>query len=118
MGINIEAKGVKLWKNEHEGRKGKFFTYSISIGKKMQDGTYKNKAIKVYPKGGLPNEVPNGSTVDIEGFLTLDIYNSRSGELTQPMIYANKIVFRDMDTPSQEDDYMDSYESLAEDIPF
>lgn len=118
MSINIEAKNVRLWKNEHEGRKGTFFTYSISVSKKMKDGSYKNKGMKVYPKDGLPNDIPNGSTVDIEGFLTLDIFQGRDGEVMNPMIYANKIVFRDMDTPSQEDGYMDSYESLAEDIPF
>ena len=54
MSINVECKNVKLWKNEHEGRKGKFYTYSVSVSKKMKDGSYKNKGMRVYPKDGLP----------------------------------------------------------------
>ena len=112
MSINVDCKNVKLWKNEHEGRKGTFYTYSVSVSKKMKDGTYKNKSMKVYPKDGLPSDLPNGSTCDIEGFLTLDIFQGRDGEVMNPMIYANNIKFHDY-----EPDY-DSYEQLDEDVPF
>ena len=114
MSINVEAKNVKLWKNEHEGRKGTWYTYSISVSKKMKDGSYKNKSMKVYPNGGLPKDLPNGATCDIEGFLTLDIWEGRDGEVANPMIFANTIKFRDYE--SQE--YGDSFAEAEEDIPF
>lgn len=113
MSINVECKNVKLWKNEHEGRKGTFYTYSVSVSKKMKDGTYKNKGMKVYPKDGLPNDLPNGATCDIEGFLTLDIFQGRDGEVMNPMIYANTIKFHDYDF-----DDVDGYEQLDAEIPF
>lgn len=113
MSINVECKNVKLWKNEHEGRKGTFYTYSVSVSKKMKDGSYKNKGMKVYPKDGLPNDLPNGATCDIEGFLTLDIFQGRDGEVMNPMIYANTIKFHDYEP----DDY-DSFEQLDSEIPF
>jgi hypothetical protein len=113
MSINVDCKNVKLWKNEHEGRKGTFYTYSVSVSKKMKDGTYKNKSMKVYPKDGLPSDLPNGATCDIEGFLTLDIFQGRDGEVMNPMIYANNIKFHDYDF-----DDVDGYEQLDADIPF
>ena len=113
MSINVECKNVKLWKNEHEGRKGTFYTYSISVSKKQKDGSYKNKGMKVYPKDGLPNDLPNGATCDIEGFLTLDIFQGRDGEVMNPMIYANTIKFHDYDF-----DDVDGYEQLDAEIPF
>ena len=114
MSINVEAKNVKLWKNEHEGRKGKWYSYSISASKKMQDGSYKNKGMKVFCKEGIPNEIPNGSMCDIKGFLTLDVYQGRDGEVSNIAVYANEIKFHDYDSQ----DYGDSFEELDEDVPF
>lgn len=114
MSINVEAKNVKLWKNEHEGRKGKWYLYSISVSKKMKDGSYKNKGMKVYPKDGLPSDLPNGATCDIEGFLTLDVWEGRDGEVANPMIYANVIKFHDYESQ----DYGDSFAEAEEDVPF
>lgn len=111
MSINIEANNVKLWKNEREGRKGKFYTYSISNSKKMKDGTYKNKGIKVIYPQGLPNELPNGATCDIKGFLTLDVWEGRDGEVANHAIFAQEIKFHDLDD-------VDSFEQLDEDVPF
>ena len=114
MGIDVKANNVKLWKNEHEGRKGKWYTYSISVSKKMKDGSYKNKGIKVYPAEGLPRELPNGATCDIEGFMTLDVFEGRDGEVMNPMIYAKTIKFRDYESQN----LGDSFEELDEDVPF
>jgi hypothetical protein len=114
MSINVEAKNVKLWKNEHEGRKGKWYTFSISASKKMQDGSYKNKSIRVFSKDGIPTEIPNGSVCDINGFLTLDIFQGRDGEVSNIALYANEIKFRDYESQ----DYGDSFEELDEDVPF
>ena len=115
MSINVEAKNVKLWKNAHEGRNGTFYTYSISASKKMQDGTYKNKSVKVFLKGGLPDEIPSGAMCDISGFLTLDIYEGKNGEVSNVAIYANEIKFHDWEA---QDDYPDNFSQAEEDIPF
>ena len=114
MSIDVTAKNVKLWKNEHEGRNGKFYTFSVSASKKMQDGSYKNKGMRVFSKN-IPDEVPNGSLVDIHGFLTLDIYSGRDGEVSNIAIYANEVIFHDYDA---QENYGDSYEQLDEDVPF
>lgn len=114
MSIDVNAKNVKLWKNEHEGRKGTWYSYSISVSKKMKDGSYKNKGMKVYPKNGLPKDLPNGASCDIEGFLTLEVWEGRDGEVVTPMIFANTIKFHDYESQ----DYGDSFEALDEDVPF
>lgn len=112
MSIEVNAKNMRLWKNEHEGRKGTFYTYSVSNSKKMKDGTYKNKGIKVIYTKGLPKELPNGAMCDIVGFLTLDVWEGRDGEVANHAIFAQEIKFHDF----EED--VDSFEQLDEDVPF
>lgn len=113
MSIDVSAKNVKLWKNEHEGRKGKFYTFSVSASKKMQDGSYKNKSVRLFSKE-IPQSVPNGTMIDFEGFLTVDVFQSRDGsEVSNIAIYANKVIFHDW-----EEDIGDDFERFEEDIPF
>lgn len=127
MAINITATNVKLWKNEHATRNGgKFYTYSISINKKMQDGSYKNKGIKVMTsrENRIPDEIPSGSFCDIEGFMTLEIFQGRDGEVANPAIFANSIKFKDYEAQAAPpdsrylDEIGDSFASMEEDIPF
>ena len=119
MSIDVYAKNVKLWKNEHDGRKGTWYTYSISVSKKNRDGSYKNKGMKVYPKDGLPADLPNGAMCDIEGFMTLDVWDGRDGEVVNPMIFATNIKFHDYESQGlSSEDLGDSYEQLDEDMPF
>ena len=119
MSIDVHAKNVKLWKNEREGSRGTFYTYSISISKKMKDGTYKNKGIKLITGRYvvIPQEVPTGALCDIEGFMTLDVYEGRDGEVSNPAIFATKIMFKDYEANDEYAD-VDSYEQLDEDVPF
>lgn len=114
MSIDVSAKNVKLWKNEHEGRKGTWYSYSISASKRMQDGSYKNKGMKVFTKNGIPAEVPNGAMCDIEGFITLDVWDGRDGEVSNIAIYATEIKFHDHESQ----DYGDNFAQAEEDIPF
>ena len=113
MGFDVNAKNVKLWKNEHEGRKGKFYTFSVSASKKMQDGTTKYKSMRVFSKD-IPQDIPNGTLVDIEGFITLDVYSGRDGEVSNIAIYAQKITAHDW----EDQDLGDNFDKLEEDIPF
>lgn len=111
MSIDVSAKNIKLWKNEHEGRNGAWYTYSVSVSRKQPDGTYKNKGMRVmFPKDTyIPEELPNGSNCDIEGFLTLRTYESRGEEVSEIALFASKIVFKDYDS---------QFEEVDEDVPF
>lgn len=113
--FNVKITDAKLWKNEHQGRNGTFYTYSISVSKKMQDGSFKNKGMKVYVQKGVPKEVPNGALCDIDGFMTLDVFNGRDGEVVNPMVFATEVKFADYE--AQQESY-DSFEELDEDVPF
>ena len=118
MSIDVHAKNVKLWKNEHESRKGTFYTYSVSVSKKLKDGSYKNKGMKVIYSQGIPSEVQNGATCDIDGFLTLDVWEGRNGEVVTPALYAKEIKFHDFEPQNYEEDYGDNFAQAEEDIPF
>lgn len=119
MSNSITFTNTKLWKNEHEGRKGTWYTFSVSVSKKMQDGSYKNKGMRVFSKEPIPNEVPNGTLVDIDGFLTLDAYEGRNGEVTNIALFATNIDYKDwegeLSDPTEE--YGD-YGTVEEGVPF
>lgn len=119
MSIDIKGKNVKLWKNEHETKDGrKFCTFSVSASRKMQDGTYRNKSVKLNTSKTIkiPNDVPSGTMVDFEGFLTLDVYTDRDGnEKSEVAIFVTDLKYQEF-FPSADDD--DSFEQMAEDIPF
>lgn len=122
MSNEIKFTNAKLWKNERKKRDGgKFYTYTVSVSKKMKDGSYKNKSLRLFPAETLPEDLPSGAVCDIEGFLTLDIYQGREGEVAEYMVYANEIIFHDASIPSRvpsRDDGLDSFEQLDEDVPF
>ena len=50
--------------------------------------------------------------------MTLEVYTGRDGEVVNPMLYANRIIFKDMDVPSRDEEFGDSFEQLDEDVPF
>lgn len=111
--FDITGRRVKLWVNDHEGRNGKFQTYTVSISKKGADGKYINKAVKLFigKEAWKPDTVPNGHIIDFEGFPTLDIYTDKDGnEKREVAIYATKINWGELSA--------DSFEELDEQIPF
>ena len=119
--FDVKVTDAKLWKNKHQGRKGTFYTYSIGVSKKMQDGTFKNKYMRVFPKDGLPNDIPNGSSCDIEGFLTLDVFTGRDGEISNFALYANTIKFHDYESQQNSRGYDNDFAGFSEtddDLPF
>ena len=79
--MNYVSGTTKIWRNEREGRNGKFFTYSISIGKKVDD-KYINKSVKVLLAKDIESSqtIPNGATINYEGFPTLDYYKDKDGK--------------------------------------
>lgn len=115
MSINVEARNIKLWKNAREGRDGrKWYTYSVSVPRKMADGSYENKSLRLFTARdiSIPDEIPNGALVDIDGFLTLDIYEGKDGEVKNIALFANQIKFKD----NEANESNDSFSSF--DIPF
>lgn len=112
--LDIKGENVKLWKNEHDGRNGKWFSYSISVSSKDASGKWLNKPVKVrFPKGvSVPDDLPNGALIDFEGFPSLDIYTGKDGnEHREIMFIIQNVSFRDYD-------YGDSFAQAGDDIPF
>ena len=125
MSIDVSGKNVKLWKNERQSRNGgTWFDYSIGIFKKAQDGKYVNAYVKCKfsSKLSVPNELPNGASMDFEGFLTPDVYKDRNGqEVKRDMIMITQVKFHDVygdDGGYDTYDGVDSFSQAEDDIPF
>lgn len=86
--LNITGNNVKLWKNEHDGRNGKFYTYSIGVNKKVGD-RYVTKSVKVRLAREIEDNwsIPSGAPIDFEGFPTLEIYTDREGNERRDVIF-------------------------------
>lgn len=118
--LDIIGKNVKVWVNEHEGRNGKFQTYTVSISRKDAEGKYINKPVKFYigKTAWKPDWVTNGSVIDFKGFPTLDIYTDKEGnERKEVAIYASEIIW-DRQTTEWGKPSEDSFEEAEEEIPF
>lgn len=61
--LTITGNQVKIWASEFEGEYGKYRTYSISIGKKREDGSWTNARQAVRFKKGV--ELHNGDVIHI-----------------------------------------------------
>lgn len=134
MSINVTGKSVKLWKKERPTRDGGTWNdYSVSVSKKDKDtGEYVNAYIKV--RFGrdvvVPNEIPNGASMNFEGYLTPDIYNDKNGNLVKrDMIMITEVSFHDLygsdhagvnysSATDAYDDIADSFSQAEDDIPF
>ena len=129
MGIRITTDdyGVRVWRSDSYGRP----TYSISIQTKTEDGSYIRDYKQVKFKGGV--ELENNSEIIIrDAFPTLDIWNDKqTGELKKKevwvimdFVYKNSAPRQQM--PAREerrkipdyDDMPDTFEAIADSIPF
>lgn len=62
-----------IFRNEHDSPNGKWYTYSTSVSKKREDGTYANKPKSVRFRKGVV--VENKTRIDIkDSFLTVREY--------------------------------------------
>lgn len=119
--MDVTGNNVKLWKNEHAKQDGsKWFDYSVGVSKKKQDGSYVNTYMKV--KFGrdifVPDELPNGTQVDFEGYLTVDHYTGREGEVKKPMIMITSAKFHDLPDTKRDGYDADGFSEAMDDIPF
>ena len=117
MAINIKGENLKLWIGEHQKQDGGTWRdYSFGINKKNQDGTYVNGYIRAKFIGearNIPEDLPNGTKCDIEGYIGLDHFVRRDGtEVKNPIIKVTAVKFHDLPEP------IDSFDEIDEDVPF
>lgn len=120
MGINVVGEKQKLWRQDHDGKNGTWYTYNTSIPRKDNEADkWDNAYIKVRfaKRAEAPQKIHNGSTCDFEGFMTVDTYTNKDGKrVSQPMIMIMKLNIHDEEEDVTEG--VDSFEMAAEDIPF
>lgn len=130
--LNITGNDVKLWLDEHQGKNGTFYTYSISVSKKdAETNSWINKTIKVFFAKAvqLPSNLRNGDMFSFEGFPTVDTYINKDGnEVRNIAIVITKAHFgyadenteqpNDREWAMEDEVLADSFEQAEEDIPF
>lgn len=120
MSNSIIFKDTKIWRNDHEGKNGTFYTYNISVSKKNKDDSWSNAYLKVKfaQSADAPEKISNGTVADFEGFITVDTYKNKEGkEVNQPMIMVMKLNIHDDERYDDLKD-VDSFHKAEEEIPF
>ena len=108
--MEVSAKKAKVWRKDIEGKNGTFPKYSVSVSKKTQDGKWVNAYIPVVfsKKADAPNKIENGTTIDFEGFMSVESYTDRDGNTRNtPQIVIMSALFEE-----------DGFAQAEEDIPF
>ena len=79
---------MTLFGNYHEGKESGFYTYSVSIGRKQDDGTYKNAYIDVMFSKGKDPECDEMFDITVKkAFFTVHSYKTKDGkEVNVPAI--------------------------------
>lgn len=120
--INIEAENVRLWINAHERPDGsRWNSYSISSSSKTEAGDYVNKSLKVKMTKTvtIPEDLINGETADITGFLSNETYMDKKGEKRIEHIFvATGIDFPNRRAPKPVEEVPDNFSAAADEIPF
>ena len=117
MSYDVIGKNARLWKQERESENGIWYTYTVSISRKVDD-VYRNAYMKVrFIKDIDVSNIDNGANFDFKGFLTLDIYTNKEGrEVKNPMIMITKVNFGESE--ESEDTQDTAFAEAEEDIPF
>ena len=113
--MDVSEKKAKLWRKEFQGKHGTFYRYSVSISRKTQEGNYVNAYLPVMfsKKAEAPDDIPNGTVCSIEGFMSVDSYTDKDGNVRNtPQIVVTSVEF---DDPAVG---VDSFESASDYIPF
>lgn len=108
--MDVVDNRAKIWRKDYQGKNGEFYRYSVSIGKKGEDGKYVNAyiPIKFSKKADAPEKIENGTVCAIKGFMSVETYKDKDGnERNQPMIVVMSAEFDN-----------DSFSEAEDDIPF
>ena len=75
--MDVKGKGEKVWRHDHEGKNGAFYTYTVRVKKQREDGTWASiyMPIAFAKKANAPEKISNGAKIDFDGFFTIDEYN-------------------------------------------
>lgn len=114
--MDVTAKRVKIWRKDFKRKDGtEFHKYTASISKKSQDGKFINTYIPVVfsKRADAPEKIDNGALCDFEGFMSVESYTDRDGNVkTSPQIVVMSVEFDDPTVG------VDSFEQASDDIPF
>ena len=113
--MEIREEKAKIWRRDFEGKNGTFHKYTVSVSKKNQDGKYVNAYIPLFftKNSGAPEKIENGTTCSIEGFMSVESFKDKDGNMRNtPQIVVMKV---DFDDPTEG---VDSFQQAEEDIPF
>ena len=108
--MEVSAKKAKIWRKDIEGKNGTFHKYTVSVSKKNQDGKYVNAYIPVVfsKKADAPEKIENGALCDFEGFMSVESYTDRDGNVrNSPQIVIMSALFEE-----------DGFEQAEAEIPF
>lgn len=109
--MEVSEKKAKIWRKDYKNKDGKpFYRYSVSVGKRTEDGSWVNAYIPVVfsKKADAPKKIENGALCDFEGFMSVDSYTDKDGNTrTTPQIVIMSALFED-----------DGFSQAEEDIPF
>lgn len=72
---------IKVFREEHNGSNGTWYSYSTSVGNKRDDGKWDNDYYEVVlAKGARDAVIENGAVIDIvDGFLSCRSYVDKGG---------------------------------------
>ena len=113
--MDVKATKAKIWRKDIPMKNGDTFPkYSVSVSRKMQDGKFVNAYIPVvFAKRTDVGEISNGATCDFVGFVSVESYTDREGNIrNSPQIVITKVEFED---PAEG---VDSFESAEDETPF
>lgn len=86
--MNIEASGkAKVFRNEHDGYNGTWYSYTASISRKDRDGEWENCSIELrFRRNNEPTFQDNKADIIIDkGFLTFRNYTDKEGNKRKPL---------------------------------
>ena len=113
--MEVSARKAKIWRKDYEGKNGTFYRYSVSVSKKNEEGRYVNAYIPVVfsRRSNAPDVISNGALCDFSGFMSVESYTDREGNVrNNPQIVIMKVDFEDAT------EGVDSFEEAEGDFPF
>ena len=117
MGLTVKTddKGVKVFATEHDGKNGKFTTYSVGISSKDMSGNWINGYVNCRFKKGV--SVANKTKINIKSSFFVA---SKSGDKTYTHLMITDFeVLEEGETAAQDaDEFMKIPEGVDEDTPF
>lgn len=118
MANEVKFTNAKIWRNDVKTENGEFSSYTVGVSSKNQDGTYTNAylPVKFAKSSNAPEKISNGTTADIEGFLSA---KARKDGRNDVQLIVMKYRSDEVEYPAASDsDIPDSFEEQMESIPF